>query len=299
MSDIDWRRLPPLSTLRAFEATARLGGYSAAARALNVTPAAIAQQVRKLEAELGAPLVRRDGRGLALTDAGNDLAQPLGEAFRLIARGIEALGTREASRGVTVSTTDFFANAVILPAIGDLWRRHPKLKVSFSPDGNTAPVDLESFDIVIRGSAPGHVWEGCRQIDLLETPMILTAAPKLLKEKGHDLSRLPWIRDRSIGGTVWDEAVKAAGCDPDRLQIVDPGSAKLELEAALMGYGVHFTPELTVRTELSEGSLVRIGPDIGLSGVYSALVPHGRLPRPATRFLDWLEELCATLAAAD
>ena len=49
MTDPDWRQLPPLSTLRAFEATARLEGYSAAARALNVTPAAIAQQVSKLE----------------------------------------------------------------------------------------------------------------------------------------------------------------------------------------------------------------------------------------------------------
>ena len=81
MTDPDWRHLPPLSTLRAFEATARLEGYSAAARALNVTPAAIAQQVRKLEDEMGAALVRREGRGLVLTEAGRQLAAQHSHSF--------------------------------------------------------------------------------------------------------------------------------------------------------------------------------------------------------------------------
>ena len=65
MSDPDWLHLPPLSALRAFEAAARLGGFSAAARALNVTHAAVAQQVRALEEHLGAPLIHREGRGMA------------------------------------------------------------------------------------------------------------------------------------------------------------------------------------------------------------------------------------------
>ena len=59
MTGPDWRHLPSLSALRAFEATARLGGFSAAARALNVTHAAVAQQVRALESELGVALVQR------------------------------------------------------------------------------------------------------------------------------------------------------------------------------------------------------------------------------------------------
>lgn len=64
---MDWSDLPPLSTLRAFEAAARLGGFSAAGRELNVTHAAVAQQVRALEGRLGVALMRREGRGLALT----------------------------------------------------------------------------------------------------------------------------------------------------------------------------------------------------------------------------------------
>src|SRR3954469_11104929 len=64
------RRLPPLNALRAFEAAARRGGFAKAAGELAVTPAAVSQQVRLLEAALGGGLVRRLPRGLELTPAG-------------------------------------------------------------------------------------------------------------------------------------------------------------------------------------------------------------------------------------
>lgn len=64
------RRLPPLNALRAFEAAARGGGFTAAARELGVTPAAVSQHVAALEAHLGVKLFRRLPRGLQLTDAG-------------------------------------------------------------------------------------------------------------------------------------------------------------------------------------------------------------------------------------
>ena len=96
MPDPDWRHLPSLSALRAFEATARLDGFSAAARALNVTPAAVAQQVRGLEADLGVALVIRQGRGLVLTPEGARLSAALAEGFSTIAGGIDALRHDEA-----------------------------------------------------------------------------------------------------------------------------------------------------------------------------------------------------------
>ncbi len=79
---VDWRHMPPLTALRALEAVARLGGFSAAARALNVTHAAVAQQVRGLETELGVALLRREGRAVVLTAEGARLAAALAEGFR-------------------------------------------------------------------------------------------------------------------------------------------------------------------------------------------------------------------------
>lgn len=296
MSDIDWRNLPALTTLRAFEATARLGGYSAAARSLNVTPAAIAQHVRKLEAEAGVTLVRREGRGLVLTEPGRQLAGPLRDAFSMIAKGFDELKLREATRGVRVSTTDMFVNAVILPELGGFWQRHPRLQVSFSPEGNTRPVDLDNFDVVVRAGPRGHRWDGCRTLPLLETPVIVCAAPGLVGTDRPDLCGLPWLQDRSIGWNVFERIIRQAGCDPDTVALVDPGSARVEMDAALLGYGLYVSPELTVRRQLSDGTLTRLFSSPDITGVYCAITRTGPLADPVRLFVDWLEAICAALA---
>ena len=295
MGDPDWSRLPSLTTLRAFEATARLQGYSAAARALNVTPAAVAQQVRKLEAETGTALVRREGRGLALTQAGAALADVLSDGFGRIAKGFEDVRQAQATRGVQVSTTVRFVEAVILPGLAGFWKDNPRTQVSFSPEGNTAPVDLERFDIVIRAGPPGQIWEGCQSTPLVTTPIVICAAPGLLAD-GKPAPELPWIEDQSIGWQVFETCVRRAGCDPDRIRRVDPGGAKFELEAALMGYGLHVTPELTVRRQLQEGGLVNAGIATGLTGTYCALCRNGPLAPQVRNFLDWLAGLCRPLS---
>ena len=75
------RRLPPLNALRAFEASARLGSFVAAAAELRVSPAAVSQQVRNLEQYLDMTLFQRLARGLVLTEQGRDY---LPGAFRRI-----------------------------------------------------------------------------------------------------------------------------------------------------------------------------------------------------------------------
>ena len=80
-------RLPPLNALRAFEAVARRLSFARAAEELYVTKAAVAQQVRALEQEIGARLVERSGRGLQLTESGAAGAATLTDGFALLAQG--------------------------------------------------------------------------------------------------------------------------------------------------------------------------------------------------------------------
>ncbi len=287
----DWRELPSLSMLRAFEATARLNGYSAAARALNVTPAAIAQHVRNLEAEVGATLVRRKGRGLEITNEGLQLAAPLTEGFALIARGIDDMKLQRATRGVRVSTTDFFVDTLILPSLGDLWQQYPGLQVSFSPEGNSSPFDLERFDIVIRGAGKNHIFDGVRQTKLLDTQMIVYASPALVGDGKTDLSQLPWILDRTLGGSVFQDMVRLAGCDPKQIKVVDPASGRFEIEAALRGLGVLVGPEVTVRNHLADGSLISLAAPPEMESAYFAIHREGELAGTVQIFLDWLKRI--------
>ncbi len=293
MMDIGWRHLPPLTTLRAFEATARLGGYAAAARELNVTPAAIAQHVRKLEADVGIPLVRRQGRGLALTEEGYQLSLPLREAFAVIARGIGDMRLRSAMRGVRVSTTDYFVDAIVMPRLSELWKAHPTLQVSFSPEGNQAPVDMDRFDLVVRGGPPGQTWDGLTSVPLLSTPMIVCGAPSLVGAGDVDAATLPWIGGGGLGDDLFRLILERAGCDPGAVTIVDPGDVRFAMDFALRGFGLSFGPELVHRRHLAEGALVRLDVSLGIAAVYYAIVRSGDLPASVRLLFGWLQAVCA------
>lgn len=95
--------LAPLNALRAFEAAARRGGFAAAAEELSVTPAAVGQQVRQLEALIGAPLFEREGRRLRLTERGAAALAPLKRGFELVGEASAALRAPASARTVTLA----------------------------------------------------------------------------------------------------------------------------------------------------------------------------------------------------
>ncbi|MBY6120522.1 LysR family transcriptional regulator [Mameliella alba] len=288
MAEIDWHHLPPLASLRAFEATARLQGFSAAARALNVTPAAVAQQVRSLESEVGAKLVRREGRGLVLTEAGQQLAKPMTEAFSLLANGIDGLRQREASRGIRATTTTFIVDAVILPKLCDFWCAHPEIPVSFVPGACLSPVDFDGFDIGIRIGTPED-WPDYRCEPLIECETVFVASPKLAASAAPQ--DLPWI----LGPADRPDARMLAetGIDVDRVARRDIGEISLEIEAARRGIGAIMATDVIVRRHLDDGSLVKLDLTYPRKSVYHVILPSGPV-RPSVRtFVDWLKSSLA------
>jgi LysR family glycine cleavage system transcriptional activator len=97
---MNWNDIPSLAALRAFEAAARHGSFSAAARDLNVTHAAIGQHVRALEDHFGLSLMQRDGRGMLVTPDGQKLAITLSDAFGLISSASTDLLDQSKTRAI-------------------------------------------------------------------------------------------------------------------------------------------------------------------------------------------------------
>jgi LysR family glycine cleavage system transcriptional activator len=291
MTDPDWRRLPSLSALRAFEAAARLGGFSAAGRALNVTHAAVAQAVRGLEAELGLALLRRDGRGLALTEDGERLARSLREGFGTVAAGVEALRAGERGRGLRVTATPAFAQSVLMPRLGDFWRHHPEVTVSVTPSPDLADLRRDGFDLAIRSGRGG--WPGVEAELLVEARFLLAGTPGLLA-RDPDIARLPWILDRRAGARLdsadaWERGwLKGAGLNPDALAVTGIDSPMLAVPAALAGYGLIFVTDVVVAADLAAGRLKEVPfPGLPRMAYWTVMLPGPR--RPALgRFLDWL-----------
>lgn len=279
-----WRNLPSLSALRAFDATARAGSFADAGRLLNVTHAAVTQAVRALEADLGLPLVRRAGRTVALTEAGERLALALNDGFGAVEAGIAALRQAEARRVLRVATTTFIAETCILPRLPEFWARHPGMEVAMTPSPVSSDILRDGFDMAIRVLEDGWTTPPGLEIrPLVRTPILATCAPALA---GMDPLEMPWVDGP---GSAWDkEQLRKAGIDPERLRKVQLGSPHLEMSAARQGLGAMLATEVICRADLAAGRLV-ILPVQGLPEVtYAAVLPAGPRRPAVEAFAGWL-----------
>ena len=147
---MDWSKLPSLNSLRAFAAVAETESYSKAGTQLNVTHAAVSQQVKSLETYLGVPLVVRDGRGITLTAEGKALARDLDIGFAAIRNGIDSLTGADALRPVQVTMSPAFAVKWLMPRIVDFQCRYPDITLLLNPTGYFVDMKPGGMDVAIR-----------------------------------------------------------------------------------------------------------------------------------------------------
>ena len=127
--------------MRAFEAVARQLSFARAAEELFVTKAAVAQQVRLLEEEIGAPLVERSGRGLRLTEAGAAGAAGLTDGFAMLARAARAMREAKGRRFLVINSSASFAATWLVGRIGKFKARHPDIDVLVDADPREDTLD--------------------------------------------------------------------------------------------------------------------------------------------------------------
>lgn len=285
--NLDWKNLPSLSALRAFEAAARLSNFSRAGRSLNVTHAAIAQQVRLLEADIGAPLARRSGRGIALTQTGERLAQSLREGFQIVAEGVDNARNSERVRGLRVTTTPHIVDSIILPKLSEFWRTHPGVEVALMPSPHSVDIVADEFDLAVRVGAGD--WPGMASTFLTETKIIAVAAPSLAKNGKLDPAKIPWVMS---GESTWIERLlRDVGVISEEMVRVDPGNPLFEIDAVRQGLGATLVTEIVVRSDLAAQRLVKIPtPDLGAAR-YFAVTPLGTQRRAVSDFIKWLEAI--------
>lgn len=290
-----WRDLPSLSALRAFDATARHGGFAAAGRVLNVTHAAVAQQVRALEMQIGVALVRRAGRSVGLTEAGQRLALVLDGGFGLISGGLEELRREQARRPLRVSTTTFIAETHVMPRLPGFWARHPGIEVAMTPSPARVDLQRDGFDLAIRAFADGWTEDPGEEIrPLVRSPELAVCAPSLLAgaktdpqlDPQFDPRTLPWLCGPKPG---WDERhLRVIDDQPQRLKLIRLGSPFLEMSAARQGLGAMLATEIICREDLEAGRLVVL-PVQGLPAItYAAVLPRGPRRPAVDHFLAWL-----------
>lgn len=286
---INWRDLPPLSALRAFAAVAELGGFSQAARALNVTHAAVAQQVRALEALMDTPLVARDGRGMALTAEGQQLAQALADGFGTIASGVAALRAGGSDRPVRITLTASFASQWLMPRLKDFWDLHPDIALSLHPDARVSDLRRDGMDLGIRyGNGD---WPGVTARFLAPARMAIAAAPGLLDGRESlstaEMQEMEWILARD-----WPEQenyLRSLGLDPRTLSRTDFVNEELSLAAARQGLGLVVESLALMEDDLEEGRLILLHDSKDRLPAYFIVTSPGPQRAATKAFLKWLE----------
>lgn len=247
-------RMPSLNALRAFEAAARLGGFTLAAEELNVTPGAVAAQIKTLEEEVGAKLFERHAKGVQLTALGKRVLPDFIVAFDALGQAVRDLRREAAPRRVHIAA---------LPALAQLWlaprlpivRRHMR-EVDISVTAMETPPNLKRvpFDICLFYGAQ-RLENG---IDLGSDEILPVCTPGI----ANRLKRPGDLRDEAcLSDTTW------SGDWPSWIDAAMPGMGfaprgpvfslySLAVQETLNGAGVLMARKSLVRPYLESGELI-------------------------------------------
>lgn len=286
---MDWTRLPPLSALRAFEAAARHESFSAAGREMNVTHAAIAQQVRKLEADLGVQLLRREGRGLRLTAPGATLAEGLGAGFSRIRDAVAEIAAAAGDRPLRVTMTPNFAVSWMLPRIGAFRAENPDIELMLNPTAQMVDLTAEDYDLAIRYGRGN--WPGLDVEPLVSSNFVVVAAPELLVDRPvvspADLLRLPWLTE--FGTDEMSSWLRSHGVEvsPDKHDVTHMPGYMLA-PALRAGQGAACTSRVFVEEDIAAGGLVVLFEDEDDSTGYHIVRRPGPMRPAVKRLVQWL-----------
>ncbi|MFO1071238.1 MAG: transcriptional regulator GcvA [Geminicoccaceae bacterium] len=292
-------RLPPLNALRAFEAAARLGSFVRAAEELAVTPAAISQQIRLLEADLGVVLFRRLPRGLVVTEAARRAMPGLAQGFAHLRRAVESARGDVLAGPLVVSAIPSFAARWVIPRLAGFIAAYPEIEITLRAELRSVDFVRESIDLGLRYGR-GH-YPGLDARLLLTENVFPVCAPSLLAgpkplRRLEDLRHHTLLHDRQLANEefslYWHHWLRDAGVsdiDGDR----GPGftDSTLMLEMARRGAGVALGRSGLCADDLAEGRLVRpfaISRPAEYS--YFVVLPEGHAGKARVRaFLDWIE----------
>lgn len=291
---MDAPRTPPLTALRSFEAAARLGSLSAAARELNVTHAAVAQQVRRLESWFGVKLLTRAGRGVETTERGAALAAGLSEGFGVIAATVRRFAEDDDARALRITTTPSFASGWLMPQLAAFRETEPEIELMINPTVETIDLIEEDYDVGFRFGRGD--WPGLQVERLLATNEVLVASTALLERHPiatpADVATAPWVQE--LGTDEIRHWLLSHGVDASAHRQVLNLPGPLALDAVRRGHGLAMTARAWVREDIEAGRMVALfeeeqDPALGYYMV-ARPQPHRR---PLAAFLKWARQALA------
>lgn len=287
------RFLPSLSLLSAFEAAARTGSITAAAKELSLTQSAVSRQIKALEEQLEVELFHRERQSIRLTVGGDAYAREIRDALRKI--GAASLNLRANPFGgtLTLAILPTFGTRWLAPRLPQFLSRNPGITINLLTRFGRFDFGLEPIDAAIHFGAPE--WPG-GELALLRTETVVpTCSPDLRSHyaflKPADVRRAPLLHLTSRPD-AWEQWMTQHGVPAQAVHGMLFDQFATVAQAAISGLGVALLPDFLIEDELRSGKLV-LALDLPMKSrdAYHLVWPHERAQHPPLiAFRDWLLE---------
>ena len=292
-----------MEELEVFVAVVEAGGFSAAAKRLEATPAAVSRRIKGLEQRLGVRLLQRTTRKIRLTEAGElyfrEVRAMLAD-LRAVEQRLDEV-TGQATGELRIAAPMSFGQRRLAPLLPQFALAHPKLSISLILEDRETDIVGEGFDLALRIAYPSDSSFVSRPITTI--PRYLVASPDYIARRGkpnspedllqHDCLHYSVISEReewSFGGSIREESILVKGT-------YCANNGDVLAEAAIQGLGITLLPDFIIDKALAEGRLVRVLEDWERAPLtLSVLYPSRRHVPAKTRLL--IEYLITNLQAA-
>ena len=289
------KSLPSVNALVTFEAAVRLKSFTAAARELNVSQAAVSRQIRLLEDEFGQPLFRRGHRRVEPTSAGAVLGATLNRALEAIGETVEVLRQPRGTETLTVGATLAFSYFWLLPRLSSFRDVRPDLKIRVVSQDEPFDLGTGELDVLMRFGVPpfpdGRVVAASR--DTFFPVCSPGFAARLTPNPGPaDLASLPLIGNDAPDPCwmSWPDWFERAGLGRRAPRVALQFNHYTDaVAAAVAGQGVALGWSVILHDMLERRQLVPLTDGIGVEATYNVLVPtRRRTSEAAAAFVAWI-----------
>jgi LysR family transcriptional regulator, glycine cleavage system transcriptional activator len=280
----------PLGALRVFEAVATSMSFSGAAEALNVTPAAVSQQIKALEGYIQVPLFRRSGRRVELTDEGLEFLPAVRDGLQRLESIMHQMKQYRRSGPLQISLLASFLQMWLLPRVRSFRRKFPDIDLRFHTSRELIDFSRTSTHVAIRF---GHGnYANLHSEKLLDDWLVPVASPELIKQHGMiersaDLSQYPLLESDDEPWSIWRKIDEEVAWQSRAPNIDD--SAGL-LAAAEEGLGYALARWTLATRSLQKGTLRLAGKEIlPFRSAYYFVCPKTFLGLPkVAQFREWI-----------
>jgi LysR family transcriptional regulator, glycine cleavage system transcriptional activator len=284
-----------LNSLRAFEATARLRSFSAAAAELSVTHGAVSRHIRMLEDSVGVALLKRSAQGTLPTSEGQRLADKLYTAFSLIQASVEQLKPGP----LTLACSESIMMYWLLPRLNRFRDAHPEIELRFNMSHGSVDFARDNLSVALRLSSIEAPRDAVRT-DVAPEWVGPVCSPEYLRqtriESAADLTRARLMASRTRPG-AWEDWARSSSLENMELRVNESfDHFYLMIQGARCGLGLANVPRMLVRDDLTSGTLVApLGFVRGPNRLSIWVAPHLSRRADVVKLVDWLhDELRAT-----